>query len=103
MEGSTQVPCTRLSACALGGALGIFGVIAVVVLGVLAHLFKYGAAWVGMVSSIYIGFAATPKGILIGVVWAFFDGLICGAIIAWLYNFIAKRCPCKNCSKANAA
>ena len=30
-------------------------------------------------------------GSLIGSVWAFFDGLIGGAIFAWLYDFIDAR------------
>lgn len=100
MEGSTQATCGRLSVCALGGALGIFSALWIVVLGVSAFLFKYGVAWVSLMSSVYVGFDATPGGIAIGAVWAFIDGFICGAIIAWLYNWIVRRCPCKNCSAA---
>jgi len=100
MESSTQVTCGRLSACALAGSLGIFSALSIFILGVLASTFKYGVAWVNLLSSVYVGFAATPKGIAVGVVWAFFDGFICGVVIAWLYNAIVKRCPCKNCCAA---
>lgn len=41
---------------------------------------------------LYRGYAITPVGSLIGLVWAFFDGLIGGAIFAWLYNLF---CGCK--------
>ena len=40
---------------------------------------------------IYRGYRLTMAGALIGLVWAFFDGLIGGAIFAWLYN----RLRCK--------
>ncbi|MFQ5618427.1 MAG: bacteriophage holin [Rhodospirillales bacterium] len=40
---------------------------------------------------IYIGFAYTPVGSVIGLAWGFVDGLIGGAILAWLYNLLAAR------------
>lgn len=40
---------------------------------------------------VYIGFAYTPVGSVIGLVWGFVDGLIGGAILAWLYNLLAAR------------
>ncbi len=41
--------------------------------------------------SIYRGYSITPVGSLIGLVWATVDGLIGGAIIAWLYNRLRTR------------
>lgn len=38
---------------------------------------------------IYIGFNLSALGSLIGLVWGFVDGLIGGAIFAWLYNKLA--------------
>ncbi len=40
----------------------------------------------------YLGYSVSPVGSIIGLIWGFFDGLISGAIFAWLYNFIAGRC-----------
>ena len=40
---------------------------------------------------LYIGYAISPLGSVIGLVWGAIDGLIAGAIFAWLYNFIATR------------
>jgi hypothetical protein len=44
--------------------------------------------WIG---HIYRGYNMTFAGSLIGGVWAFFDGLVGGAIFAWLYDFIGER------------
>jgi len=41
-------------------------------------------------SSLYIGYAPSFVGGIIGGIWGFFDGLIGGAILALLYNAFAK-------------
>ncbi len=45
----------------------------------------------GMLGRLYPGYSITPSGSIIGLLWAFVDGLFCGAIFAWLYNFIGRR------------
>lgn len=40
-------------------------------------------------SLIYPGYYITAVGSLVGLVWAFIDGLIGGVIFAWLYNMFA--------------
>jgi hypothetical protein len=40
------------------------------------------------IGRLYRGYTISPVGSAIGLVWAFFDGLIGGAIFAWLYNKI---------------
>ncbi|RLA88218.1 MAG: hypothetical protein DRG20_06460 [Deltaproteobacteria bacterium] len=42
------------------------------------------------IGRVYIGYRITPLGSVIGLAWAFVDGLIGGAIFAWLYNLFAK-------------
>jgi len=42
------------------------------------------------IGMIYRGYSITPLGSVIGLVWGFFDGLIGGAVFAWLYNLFAK-------------
>jgi hypothetical protein len=44
--------------------------------------------WIG---HIYRGYNLTLAGSLIGGVWAFFDGLIGGALFAWLYDFFGAH------------
>jgi hypothetical protein len=38
----------------------------------------------------YPGYSISLPGSLIGLVWGFVDGLICGFIFAWLYNKLNK-------------
>lgn len=99
MEGSTS-SCARICACALGVALGVLSAVVVVVIGLLAHFVHYGNAWVNMAASVYVGFAATPQGIVIGALWAFGEGFVFGYLLGVLYNAICKRCPCKICRPA---
>ncbi len=44
-----------------------------------------------MIGQLYRGYSISPLGSVIGLVWAFFDALIGGAIFAWLCNHIAGR------------
>jgi len=51
----------------------------------------WGRGLVDPLASLYIGYAPTFVGGIIGGVWAFFDGLIAAALAAWLYNrFLAS-------------
>lgn len=68
-----------------GIALGLTGVILVVVLGVLA-MFGIGMSVVTALSAFYIGYSASVQGILVGAIMAFIDGLIGGMIFATIYN-----------------
>jgi len=52
---------------------------------------------------VYRGYAVTPLGSLIGMIWAFVDGLIGGAIFAWLYNLILTCPRCQEPAKPQAA
>ena len=44
-----------------------------------------------IINKAYRGFTFTPLGSVIGLGWAFVDGLIGGAVFAWLYNLLARR------------
>lgn len=52
-------------------------------------LFEGASYEPNLISKIYRGYTFSPIGSLIGMVWAFFDGLIGGACIAWIYNKFA--------------
>jgi len=97
MEGSTKCCGTKLCSGALGIALGVLSALFALLLGLAAWHFKYGESWVNLMSSIYIGYGITPKGILFGVLWGFLEGFICGLIIGWVYNLVCKCCSCKIC------
>lgn len=44
--------------------------------------------WIGR---LYRGYTLTGVGSVVGAIWGFFDGLIGGAVFAWLYNVLAAR------------
>ncbi len=80
----------KLSVKSLALGLGISCAAYMLFLGWVAA-FGWGADLVGVISSLYIGFAPTFLGGIIGAVWGFFDGAIGGAIIALVYNLFAKK------------
>ncbi|UCC43193.1 MAG: bacteriophage holin [Candidatus Zixiibacteriota bacterium] len=43
------------------------------------------------IGHVYRGFNISPVGSVFGLIWGFVDGLIGGAIFAWLYNLLAGR------------
>ena len=44
-----------------------------------------------LLGRLYRGYTISPSGSLLGLAWAFLDGLAGGAIFAWLYNLLVKR------------
>jgi hypothetical protein len=60
--------------------------------GILNLIFpSYGGSILNFAKSIYPGYAAMSGfvGVIVGTIYALVDGLICGAIFAWLYNKLA--------------
>lgn len=48
-----------------------------------------------LIGRLYRGYCISPTGSIIGLIWAFIDGLIGGAIFAWLYNLISTSSSSK--------
>jgi hypothetical protein len=44
------------------------------------------------IGAVYRGYNISPSGSIIGLIWGAVDGLIGGAIFAWVYNAIGERC-----------
>ncbi len=44
-----------------------------------------------MIGAVYRGYNISPIGSFIGLAWGLVDGLIGGAIFAWLYNYLVDR------------
>lgn len=42
-----------------------------------------------LIGRVYRGYAITPLGSVVGLAWGFVDGLVGGALFAWLYNLLA--------------
>jgi hypothetical protein len=72
-------------ACALVWGFGLFALTWWII------AFDGATGEVTMIGRLYRGYSISPVGSMIGLVWAFLDGLIGGAIFAWLYNWLAAR------------
>lgn len=53
--------------------------------------FEGSTGEITLIGRIYRGYSISPAGSLIGLVYAFVDGLLFGAIFAWLYNLVGGR------------
>ena len=53
--------------------------------------FEGATGEITMIGRLYRGYSITPVGSLIGLVWAFADGLIGGLIFAWVYNLLTAK------------
>jgi hypothetical protein len=80
----------KLNVKALAVALGVSWAFCMLFVG-WASIFGWGTEFVKIMSSVYIGFRPTFLGGVIGAIWGFIDGAIGGAIIALVYNTIAKK------------
>ncbi len=82
----------KLSVRGLSLGLGVLCALIMLVWGLMVIWFGLWTEVVPTVASFYKGFDPTTYlGILIGMVYGFLDGLIGGALIAWLYNFFARK------------
>ena len=75
---------------ALGIGIGILLAAYAFLLGLIAWWWDWGTVIVLTLSSLYIGYAPTLLGSIIGALWAFVDGFIAGVVIAWVYNKVRK-------------
>lgn len=80
----------KLNPKALAIALGTTCALYTLILG-WAAMFGWGTNLADAVATLYIGFAPTLLGGIIGAVWGFIDGAIAGAVIAFVYNAVAGR------------
>jgi len=80
----------RLSVLALAAGLGVSWGLGMLFAG-WAATFGWGAEFVKVMGSFYIGFEPSVLGAIIGAVWGLVDGAIGGAIIALVYNVVASK------------
>jgi len=83
----------KLSIKSLALASGILWGVAMLGMG-LANLIwaNYGQLFLQMMASAYPGYHATRSiaEVIVGTLYGFVDGLIAGAVFAWLYNQFAR-------------
>jgi hypothetical protein len=84
----------RLNLKALSLTAGIVWALAIFLTGLANLIWQgYGDAFLKLVASVYPGYHAnrTVGDFIVGVLYGFFDGAICGLIFGWLYNRIAGK------------
>jgi hypothetical protein len=52
--------------------------------------FGYQGEMIQLLDHFYIGYTYSVTGAFVGLLWGFIDGLIGGALFAWLYNRLTK-------------
>jgi phosphotransferase system glucose/maltose/N-acetylglucosamine-specific IIC component len=77
---------TTLGVVSFGLAIGITWAIGVFFLAIMAGYLDWGVPIAALLQTVYIGYSPSFVGAITGAVWGFFDGFICGAVVAWLYN-----------------
>ena len=80
----------KLNVKAFGLACGIMWSLAMIFLGLLNTFSNWGSEFEGIMATLYIGYAPTILGSILGGLWGFADAGIGGMVIAWLYNKFAK-------------
>jgi hypothetical protein len=84
----------KLNVLALGLAGGVLWTFCMLFIGVAAEYFNWCVQLRELIGSLYVGSTDGNLGILIGMVWGFFDAFIGLAVFGWLYNAFAGSC-CK--------
>jgi ABC-type phosphate transport system permease subunit len=84
----------KLSLRALALAAGILWALALFLTGAINLIWRgYGDTFLKMMASVYPGYHASGSigDLIVGTLYAFLDGVICGFVFGWLYNrFVAK-------------
>ncbi|MFA4858554.1 MAG: bacteriophage holin [Candidatus Margulisiibacteriota bacterium] len=81
----------KLDAVKFGLACGIVWAGGVLCLAVLDVWFNWGTGMLKGLSSLYLGYKATPSGAAIGMLWAFCDAGIGGWLVAAIYNLLVGK------------
>ena len=81
----------KLNIKAFALACGMFWGLGLLVLTWWIMLFDGATGETTFIGQIYRGYNISFVGSLLGLVWGFFDGLIGGALFAWLYNALVAR------------
>jgi len=84
----------KLNVKALALTAGILWALAVLLVGAANLIWSgYGGAFLQLIASIYPGYhaAGSPGDLIVGTLYALFDGAIGGLVFGWVYNlFIGK-------------
>jgi hypothetical protein len=76
----------RIHAVKFGVAFGVLYSLTFFLYGMAAAFFGIGGEIAKMIGDLYVGFAPTPMGAVIGAVWGFAVGLVFFGLGAAIYN-----------------
>ena len=80
----------KLNVKAFGLACGVLWGGGMLIMGLVDTVSTWGDAWGSVMASVYLGYAPTIGGSIIGGIWGFLDAGIGGLLLAWLYNKFSK-------------
>ena len=81
----------RLNVKSFALTCGLFWGISLLCITWWIMIFEGATGEATLIGKVYRGYSVTPLGSLIGLAWALPDGIIGGAIFAWVYNLFAVR------------
>ena len=84
----------KLSIKALAVTAGVLWAAVLLLVGAANLIWSgYGVAFLQLMDSIYPGYHASGSlgDLIVGVLYALLDGIICGLVFGWLYNLFARR------------
>ena len=84
----------KLSLRALAVTSGIAWALALFLTGLINLIWRgYGDAFLKIMASVYPGYHAAGSigDLIVGTFYALLDGLICGLVFGWLYNFFLGK------------
>jgi len=88
----------RLSAVALGVALGVICGVGMLIVGLAATQGVFGAEMVARWATQFPGIEVSLTGSFIAGAWGFLKGFFFGLILGWLYNLCLCCCTRGHCS-----
>lgn len=81
----------KLNVKAMGLACGTLWGIAVFLITVWFLIMGYAGETLSKLGQLYLGYTVSWGGSIVGLIWGFVDGLICGIVLAWLYNYFLGK------------
>jgi ABC-type nitrate/sulfonate/bicarbonate transport system permease component len=84
----------KLSLRAVALTSGILWALALFLTGVINLIWPgYGEVFLKMMASVYPGYHAAGSigDLIVGTLYALLDGVICGLVFGWLYNFFLGK------------
>jgi hypothetical protein len=80
----------KINTKALALSMGFLGGLTVFLLTVWFLIMGYDGNFLAKLGSVYLGYSVSWIGAFVGLVYGFFDGLIGGAFLGFLYNKFSK-------------